>query len=219
MFEVYANSQRAFTYTCEWGILHGSEPGVLHSVPHLGLLEVVDPDTGLHVEPGESGEVIITPFRMVASPIVRYATGDRAVFRNAESCMCGRQFDGIQAGSVSRYDDMMRIKEVNIWPEAIDKVVFARPWAAEYRGELFVNAKGREVPRILIEFYADVDVESRSEHLRELQAALHDSIRLHFAVEEWSGQPLRAVDARLDPNSLKIRRWVDRRAETISELS
>lgn len=212
LFEVYANTQRAFTYTCELGILHGTQPGVLHSLPHLGLLEVVDPETGRHVRNGEHGEVVITPFHMKASPVIRFATGDRAIFREAESCLCGRPFDGIQAGSVERYDDMMRIKEVNIWPQAIDQVVFAQPWVAEYRGELLVDETGREKALLMIEFHASAEIGSHSDYLQELSVALHDSLGLHFSVEEWSGAPLRARDGGLDARTLKIRRWDDKRA-------
>jgi phenylacetate-CoA ligase len=217
LFEVYANTQRAFTYTCEWGILHGTQPGVLHSLPHLGLLEVVDPETGRQVDSGEHGEVVMTPFQMKASPVVRFATGDRAIFREAGSCKCGRGFDGIQAGSVERYDDMLRIKEVNVWPQSIDQVVFSRPWVAEYRGELLVDEKGREQAIVMLEFHTDVGIDSRADHLRELSGALHESLGLHFSVEQWNGPPLRASDGGLDARTLKIRRWNDRRAPTSEE--
>jgi phenylacetate-CoA ligase len=217
LFEVYANTQRAFTYTCELGVLlQGTEPGLLHSLPHLGLLEVIDPETGRHVADGEHGEVVITPFRMTASPVIRYATGDRAIFRRAESCPCGRAFDGLQAGSVARYDDMLRVKEVNVWPETVDQVVFARTWATEYRGELFIDERGSEIARVLVEFDQSVEPRSRVGHLADLGRALHERTGLHFSVEEWTGPPLRDTDGAMDRQSLKIKRWSDRRPFTMS---
>jgi phenylacetate-CoA ligase len=217
LYEVYANSQRAFCYTCELGMIHGDRPGVLHSLPHLHLLEVVDPDTGRHVESGQEGEIVVTAFDAAAAPIVRYATGDRAIFRAAETCGCGRAFDGIEAGSVARYDDMLRVKEVNLWPLDVDEVLFANPWLAEYRGEVDLDGRGREVARVLVEFDGQVDAETRDQRLRGLAAALKDRIRLTFDVQEWPGESLRSeADASLDAASLKIRRWTDRRKEAMT---
>jgi phenylacetate-CoA ligase len=51
-------------------------------------VELVDPETGAAVEPGGTGEVIVTQLGERAMPLLRYAPGD--VFRTyAEPCRCG----------------------------------------------------------------------------------------------------------------------------------
>jgi phenylacetate-CoA ligase len=220
MYEVYANSQRAFAYTCEWGVLRGSERGILHSLPHLGLLEVVDPATGVHVAPGEEGEIVITPFGMAGTPLIRYGTNDRGRYLTGESCPCGRHFDGIEAGSVARYDGMLRIREVNVWPETIDEVVLAFAEVEEYRGDLYVDERGREIARVSVEIGAGVPESARPPLLERIADQLHERIRLHFTIEAWRGASLRqASEDRLSAASLKIKRWQDNRSASRDQLS
>ena len=216
LFEVYGSSQRAFAITCEWGILRGRQPGVLHFLPHLGLTEVIDPDTGEHVKPGEVGEIVVTPFNQRASPLIRYATGDRARFVGSGSCPCGRAFAGIEAGSVGRYDDMLRLKELNVWPTTVDSIILGEPWVGEYRGDVFLDTEAREVTRIMVEFRPDVSADSRASLLGRLADELHARIGIHFRCEEWSGPSLLGEEGQgMSPDSLKIKRWTDRRESSM----
>ncbi|GAA1938185.1 phenylacetate--CoA ligase family protein [Kitasatospora viridis] len=54
--------------------------GGLYTAPLLNLYEVIDPDTGLAVEPGpdgvRTGELVITALYRGSKPLVRYRTGD-----------------------------------------------------------------------------------------------------------------------------------------------
>ncbi|HEY2793743.1 MAG TPA: AMP-binding protein [Micromonosporaceae bacterium] len=217
LYEVYASSQRAFTYTCELGMVHDRRPGLLHSLPHLHLIEVIDPHTGRHAEAGEEGEIVVTAFGATASPVVRYATGDRAVFRPAATCGCNRPFDGIEAGSVARYDDMLRIKEVNLWPLTIDEIAFSHAWLAEYRGEVDLDERGREVARIFVEFRSGADPASKADCLQDLGVDLRDRAKISFEIAEWTGESLTdSAAGGYDPISMKIRRWSDLRKEAMS---
>jgi phenylacetate-CoA ligase len=45
------------------------------------IIEVVAPDTGKHVGPGEAGEVVVTNFNK-AYPLIRFGTGDMAIFND-----------------------------------------------------------------------------------------------------------------------------------------
>lgn len=47
-----------------------------HLYPDLGLIEIVDPKTGLAVEPGHPGEIVFTPLDARGSVVLRYRTGD-----------------------------------------------------------------------------------------------------------------------------------------------
>jgi phenylacetate-CoA ligase len=215
LFEVYASSQRIFSYSCEWGIVRGQTRGILHFMEHLGLAELIDPATGNPVKHGEEGEVVITPFGMTASPLIRYGTGDRARFLEARDCPCGRRFNGIEAGSVGRYDDMLRIKEINIWPETIDDVIFSHGAATEYRGDLYVDDAGREVAKILVELRTDVDGAARKRICSELASAIHHRLGINFVVEEWTGESLTHGTTGIAPDMFKTRRrFNDRRTET-----
>ncbi|MFE2070716.1 phenylacetate--CoA ligase family protein [Streptomyces sp. NPDC059467] len=58
--------------------------GTLYTAPLLNLYEVIDPDTGLAVEPGpdgvRTGELVVTSLYQGSKPLVRYRTGDLVRF-------------------------------------------------------------------------------------------------------------------------------------------
>lgn len=66
--------------TAELGVLainvDGTRPMKLMQEP---IIQLVDPETGQHVGPGEVGEVVVTNYNQ-AYPLIRLGTGDMAVF-------------------------------------------------------------------------------------------------------------------------------------------
>ncbi|MBI3016177.1 MAG: AMP-binding protein, partial [Candidatus Tectomicrobia bacterium] len=65
--------------------------GGLHIIETEFIAEVLDPQTQEPVKPGERGELVITNLGRIASPVIRYRTGD-LVEPNWERCVCGRTF-------------------------------------------------------------------------------------------------------------------------------
>jgi phenylacetate-CoA ligase len=82
------------------------------------LLELVDPKTkeGLAIEDGAVGEMVFTFLDWEGSPLMRYALGDMLEIY-AQPCQCG--MPGIRFKIIGRADDMLIIKGVNVYPEAI----------------------------------------------------------------------------------------------------
>lgn len=69
-------------------IAHECPQGGMHVLADAVILELVD-DAGRPVEPGQSGEIVITDLYSHEAPFIRYATGDRAVM-STRNCPCGR---------------------------------------------------------------------------------------------------------------------------------
>ncbi len=84
------------------------------------LVEVLNPDTGEPVAPGERGELVLTTLKKVARPMIRFRTGDIVSF-TAEPCACGRTSIRM-LGVHGRLDDMLIIKGVNIFPSDIEAI-------------------------------------------------------------------------------------------------
>lgn len=59
-----------------WTECPGGEEHGFHTYPDLDLFEMIDPDTGLPVPDGQTGELVYTPLDGRASVILRYRTGD-----------------------------------------------------------------------------------------------------------------------------------------------
>ncbi|MBW2302409.1 MAG: AMP-binding protein [Deltaproteobacteria bacterium] len=86
------------------------------------LLELVDPGTKepVKIEDGAVGEMVFTFLDWEGGPFMRYALGDMLqVF--TKPCTCG--MPGIRFKIIGRADDMLIVKGVNVYPEAIRTAV------------------------------------------------------------------------------------------------
>lgn len=103
------------------------EPPEVYSGMHFTsadycILELVDPETkkNIEIEDGAIGEMLMTFLEWEGTPFQRYAYGDLLqVF--TETCSCGRT--GLRFKIIGRADDMLIVKGVNVFPEAIKKEI------------------------------------------------------------------------------------------------
>ena len=110
-------------------------PGALHLNEREFVCEVVDPATTEPVPDGERGELVVTTLGRVASPVIRYRTGDLVIRedRTTGACRCGRTLTRLRGGVLARVDDMAWIRGVNVYPTAVETVVRAIDDVVEYR--------------------------------------------------------------------------------------
>jgi phenylacetate-CoA ligase len=85
------------------------------------LAEVIDPNTGEHVPPGQLGELVLTTLTKEAQPVIRFRTRD-LVSLNTEPCKCGRTMSRMSR-VMGRSDDMLIIKGINVFPSQIESVL------------------------------------------------------------------------------------------------
>jgi phenylacetate-CoA ligase len=85
------------------------------------LPEIIDPDTGEVLPPGEQGELVFTTLTKEAFPIIRYRTKDisRLIY---EQCDCGRTLVRMEKVT-GRTDDMLIIRGVNVFPSQVEHVL------------------------------------------------------------------------------------------------
>ena len=117
-------------------------PGFLHVNEAEYICEVLDQITGEPVADGESGELVVTNLGRSASPVIRYRTGD-IVVRRSEPCRCGRTWARLEGGIVSRADDMVNVRGVNVYPSAIEAVVRRFAEIGEFRSTVSRSAAMR----------------------------------------------------------------------------
>ena len=106
--------------------------GFLHLNEAEYVCEVLDPATGRELPDGEAGELVITNLGRTASPVIRYRTGD-IVIRRSGPCPCGRTWARLEGGIRARADDMINIRGVNVYPAAIESVVYRFPEVMAFR--------------------------------------------------------------------------------------
>lgn len=85
------------------------------------LPEIIDPDSGEVLPPGEQGELVFTTLTKEAFPIIRYRTKDisRLIY---DQCECGRTLVRMEKVT-GRTDDMLIIRGVNVFPSQVEHVL------------------------------------------------------------------------------------------------
>ena len=174
-----------------------SRTGVLHVIESAFLAEVIDTETGLTVPPGHRGELVLTTLKRVASPLIRYRTGDLVELDSTDHCPCGSRDMALVGGILGRTDDMLVVRGVNIYPSAVDEVIRGFADIAEYRVEVDSDRTLSEL-RILVEPSPQC---SEVDRLTErLQAELHHVFGMRIAVS-------RVGYGELPRFEMKARRW------------
>ncbi|HRX37321.1 MAG TPA: AMP-binding protein [Aestuariivirga sp.] len=139
-----ASMSADFIWSDEGGVGASGRPGTLVNIDPFVYLEVVDPDTGRPVEDGEFGELVITSLYHFDNPVIRNRVRDGGVFVKGGRRGAVRNFHGIEMASISRIDDVKKIKGIKVFPQAVDDLVFSWPEVEQYdvvltRSESFVE--------------------------------------------------------------------------------
>ncbi len=207
--EPYASTQAvpAVMATCERGLYwDDNHRGMMHAIEDHLLFEVLNRETGDHVKSGEEGELIVTTLTREATPLIRYRMDDKVRFLSHEECSCGRPFAGVEAGTVARYDDMLKIKGLNVWPEAIDAVIFSYKELDEYNGRVLIDEEGKEKAIISLEFKPTVNLpnNARVNILKEIKERLKKKVGVTMELQE-------VAHGTVERFQFKTRRWTDER--------
>ncbi|MBI5248815.1 MAG: AMP-binding protein [Desulfomonile tiedjei] len=122
------------------------------------LLELIDPNTkqSIEITDGAAGEMVFTFLDWEGGPFMRYALGDMLQV-DTKHCACG--MPGIRLKIIGRADDMLIVKGVNVYPDAIQSALlkFSPQVTGIFR--ILLDAPGPLVKpplRIRLEFGQDV---------------------------------------------------------------
>ena len=97
----------------------------IHIPGDMMYVEILDPDTGEVLEPGNKGELVVTMLKKEAMPMVRYRMKDITCL-NEEVCACGRTSPRISR-IAGRTDDMLIVRGINVFPSQIEYTLMQIP--------------------------------------------------------------------------------------------
>ena len=149
----------AFGFQCQF------RSDTMHVNEDEFLVEVIDPATGVAIEPEATGELVITNLGRIGSPVIRYRTGD-LVQASRDACGCGRPSILLRGGVLGRVDDMVIIRGVNVFPSAIENILREFSEIEEFRIEVFDKEAMREIKLILEARPTESAIENLSEQVR-----------------------------------------------------
>jgi phenylacetate-CoA ligase len=145
----------------------------LHLYDDEFACEILDADLR-EVEPGERGELVLTPLRRTGFPVLRYRTGD-VVVRADERCPVGHEDRWLPGGIVGRTDDMVVIRGMNVYPSSIEEAVRGVRGAGEFRITFYSERSGMDEVKL------EVELPGGSE-ARELQELMRQQLGLRVRV-------------------------------------
>jgi phenylacetate-CoA ligase len=141
------------------------------------VVELIDPGTGASVvwQDGAEGELVWTHLRREASPLLRYRSADLATVWTS-SCACGRTTPRIAIHG--RRDDMLRVRAVNVYPQAIGAILSQHPALGRWR--VIASGDPIEPPlRVEVEAPPGTDTESVAGQLERSLNARFEVTRLN----------------------------------------
>jgi phenylacetate-CoA ligase len=93
----------------------------LHIYEDHFLPEIIDPDSGEPLPPGQKGELVLTTLTKEGFPLLRYRTRDITSL-DPSPCPCGRTHRRMDR-VLGRSDDMLIIRGVNVYPSQIEAIL------------------------------------------------------------------------------------------------
>ncbi|HEU5447852.1 MAG TPA: AMP-binding protein [Acidimicrobiia bacterium] len=117
--------------TADVGLLGASCPaGDGFHLSDQAVVEIVDPDNGQPLDPGEIGEVVVTPFSPTY-PLVRFGTGDLAALQ-AEPCPCGLP-SPVLSRLAGRVGEAVKVRGLFLHPIQVDAALDAIDGIGRYQ--------------------------------------------------------------------------------------
>lgn len=193
-FDLYGMTETGpITYQSE------ASAGYVHVLEASYLCEIVEPATGEAVEPGSDalGELVVTTLDRVGSPLLRYRTGDLVRRCPPLESDPDHVTMKLRGGVLGRRDDMVVVRGVNLYPSAVDQVVFSRSEIAEYRVEI---GTVRGMTEVELHIEPRADVADPAALARSLEEDLHRAFNLRMPVSVAGPQELPRFD-------VKVKRW------------
>jgi phenylacetate-CoA ligase len=173
------------------------------------LPEIINPDTGEVLPPGEKGELVLTNIVQEAIPLIRYRTRDITRL-NYNPCECGRTMVRMEK-TMGRSDDMLIIKGVNVFPTQIEEVLFQIE-GCEPHYQLIVDREGTlDTLEVHVEVNENIffdEMKKQRAFVEMLEKRLATNIGLHAKIKlvEPSAMPR---------HEGKANRIVDRRNKSV----
>jgi len=175
-----------------WGYADPGDRG-LHVTESEFIAEFLSVATGEAAKEGELSELVLTNLGRYGSPVIQYRTGD--LVRPSWPKDGENRFVLLEGGILSRADDMMIIRGVNVFPSSVEQILRSFPELIEFR---LVARKNREMDELRVE------VEDRLEEplriAKELQVRLGLKVDVRCvplgSLPRFEGKGKRFVDER-----------------------
>jgi len=178
----------------------------LHIWDDKFIVEIIEPNTGEVLPPGEKGELVFTSLWKEASPVIRFRTGD-ITYLYEDECDCKSTHQRI-GRLLGRTDDMLIIRGVNVFPSQIEHVL-SKIKGVSGHYQIYVNRKGAlDDMEIFVEVTRSIFNDSMKEILElkeHIESEMYAILNIHVKVNvvepgkipRSEGKAKRIIDKRM----------------------
>ena len=155
----------AIAYECE-------EKSGMHFMDDY-VIEIVDPETGKQLGPGEIGEVVVTPVHSPEWGLIRFGTGDLSAY-TTEACPCGRTSHRI-TGIVGRTTDAVKVRGMFIVARQAEQVVKGFEQVSRFQ---FTVGREAQRDKLVLNLALTKDVQNRESLQNEISSRFQSTCRV-----------------------------------------
>jgi phenylacetate-CoA ligase len=146
----------------------------LHIFEDAFVVQIVDVETGEPLPDGELGSICITELYKTGSPQFRYDIKDLSFLHPRERCECGSWLRKM-APFAGRGDNMVKLRGINVWPEAVGDIALSVPGVSPDWFVRAVRIDNRD--ELILSVVADESAVS------EVESKLRDRLGVKIKVE------------------------------------
>ncbi|MFC1930947.1 phenylacetate--CoA ligase family protein [Chloroflexota bacterium] len=139
------------------------------------VIEIVDPETGKQLGPGETGEIVVTPIHNKVWGLIRFGTGDLSSY-TAEPCPCGRTANRL-TGIIGRTGDAVKVRGMFVVARQAEQVCLSSDQVSKFQ-ILVTRQKQRDEITLKVELKKEVREEDKKKLIRELNQNFQDICRV-----------------------------------------
>src|SRR5438876_7212144 len=150
---------------------------------------MVDPETGEPRPDGEQGSICITELYKTGSPQFRYNIMDLSALYPRKQCSCGSWLRKM-APFAGRGDNMVKLRGVNVWPEAVGELAMAVDGVAPDWFVRAVRRDGRD--ELIVSVVSERDPSAFPAIADAVEARLKERLGVRIAAEVVSPGALEA---------------------------
>jgi phenylacetate-CoA ligase len=182
-----------------------SEKKGLHVFEDCFIAEIIDPESGKVLPPGERGELVFTNINKEGLALLRYRTRDISRL-DKEICPCGRTHVRMER-ITGRTDDMLIIRGVNVFPSQVEMVIMQIPGLSPHYQLVVDRVDNLDVLEVQVEVSPEV-FSDEIKRLEELEKKIRDEVQSYLGVgvkvrlmeprsiQRSEGKAVRVVDNR-----------------------
>ncbi len=181
------------------------EKNGLHVFEDSFIPEIIDPDTGESLPPGQRGELVFTNINKEGLALIRYRTRDISAL-DVSPCPCGRTHVRMKR-ITGRTDDMLIIRGVNVFPSQVEAVLMQIPGLAPHYQLVVDRVDNLDVLEVQVEVSSEV-FSDEIKKLEELERRIADEVQSYLGVsvkvrlmeprsiQRSEGKAVRVIDRR-----------------------